>query len=113
LPDFFRHRARRANLWYIPSVAQRRAYIDRDRLQRFGLVGAGQRLVINVRTDTKERAPCKARGVVAASRRSDRQLELATADYVEAADIFFQQHSVNSSILCKANQSNGQDTSQP
>ncbi len=58
-------------------------------LQRFGPRAADKPLVIDVRTATTECAPPQCQGIVAASCRSDIQLELASAGYTvdnEAAD---------------------------
>ena len=77
---------------YQEVVDRRRAYIERVRREPFNLAGTSQQLVTNVRTAPKQRAPRKAKGVVAPSRHSARQLELAPANYTvdsEAADKLF------------------------
>lgn len=77
---------------YQKAVDQRRAYVERIRRERFNLAGASQQFVINLRTAPKQRAPRKAKGVVAPRRHSARQLELTPADYTidsEAADKLF------------------------
>jgi len=77
---------------YQEAAYWRRAYIERVRRERFNLAGTSQQLVTNVRTAPKQRAPRKAKVVVAPSRHSARQLELAPANYTvdsEAADKLF------------------------